>query len=263
MGWFQGLLLGSAVTLLICGAVGTLAYRRFLSLRQKIRHSEHLAELGMLTGGLAHEIRNPLATLQLNLQLLQEEIDRHDDGSGRATSRLSRALKETNRLRDILEDFLRYAGRFELEKAPLDLVTVLQELADFLAPQAMAQKVQIRVTPSAGPVVAQVDQKLIRQALLNLMLNAIQVMPTGGELILSARSERNHAVLDVIDTGPGIAAGELDRIFQAYYSKRKGGTGLGLAMTRRIVEEHGGTISVTSEPGKGSDFRIRLPAGAN
>jgi signal transduction histidine kinase len=106
---------------------------------------------------------------------------------------------------------------------------------------------------------AEVDPRLIKQTILNLMINAMQAMPSGGELILSAASSGGSAVIDVIDTGTGIAAGDLDKIFRAYYSTKKGGTGLGLAMAQRIVSEHGGQIEVTSEAGKGTDFKVKLP----
>jgi signal transduction histidine kinase len=125
-------------------------------------------------------------------------------------------------------------------------------------------RVQLRLKRAAEPVRADVDPKLIKQAILNLMLNGIQAMSnnpaaSGGDMILSVGATDGVATVDVIDTGPGILPDQLDKIFGAYYSTKKGGTGLGLAMTKRIVDEHGGTLEVTSEPGKGSDFRMTLP----
>ncbi len=174
-------------------------------------------------------------------------------------NRLGVVQRETGRLRDILEDFLRYAGRIELDRREVELNQLLEELVDFFSAQAQAQRVQLRLQKSPAPVSAKVDAKLIKQALLNLMLNATQAMPDGGEMILSVRSEGERAILDVIDTGTGIPVDVLPRIFQAYYSTKRGGTGIGLAMTQRIVAEHGGEISVRSEPGKGTDFTISLP----
>jgi signal transduction histidine kinase len=226
--------------------------------------SRHLAEVGTLTGALAHEIKNPLSTIGLNLQLLQEDLDHSNlDHSNqeneRLRNRLSTVQRETNRLRDTLDDFLRYAGKLELDRHPVDLNQVLEELADFFAPQAHAQRVQLRLRPSATPVVAMIDARVVKQALLNLMINAVQAMTGGGELMLSVAGENGEAVVDVIDTGPGIPRAELDKIFQAYYSTKKGGTGLGLAMARRIATDHGGTLNVRSDVGKGTDFSLRLP----
>jgi signal transduction histidine kinase len=162
-------------------------------------------------------------------------------------------------LRDILDDFLRYAGRIELDRRPTDLNNVLDELVDFFAPQAQLNRVRLRLRKPDEPVVAPVDVKLIKQALLNLMLNGVQAMPSGGEMILSLARRDGAALIDVIDTGSGIPPESIPRVFDAYYSTKKGGTGLGLPMSKRIAQEHGGDLTVSSEAGKGTDFQLRLP----
>jgi signal transduction histidine kinase len=197
--------------------------------------------------------------VQLNLQLLAEDLTPDNPAYPRIVNRLQTVQKETSRLRDILDDFLRYAGQLELDRQPTDLNELLEDLVDFFLPQAQAQRAKLRLRRSEGPLVAEVDAKLIKQALLNLMLNALQAMPEGGELILSAARQDGQALVDVIDTGKGIAPEALEKIFDAYYTSKKGGTGLGLAMTRRIVREHGGELTVKSEQGRGSDFSLRLP----
>lgn len=254
------MILGLCLGLTVAGAGGWLLYRRLLAAREQARQSERLAELGTLTGGLAHEIKNPLSTVQLNLQLLEEDVANDRNASPRVITRLATITREASRLRDILDDFLRYAGRLELQPANVDLSALLGELVDFLAPQAQLSRVQLRQTPSDTPVVASVDPRLIKQAALNLMLNAVQLMTGGGELIVGAKREDGRVILSFTDTGPGISADDQEKIFQAYYSKRKGGTGLGLAMTQRIAKEHGGEVRLTSELGKGSRFEIVLPA---
>jgi signal transduction histidine kinase len=227
------------------------------------RRSARLAEVGALTGVLAHEIKNPLSTVGLNLQLLQEDLAATDGAGERLRNRLDTVQRETTRLRDILDDFLRYAGKLELDRKPMDLNRVVEELGDFFNPQAQLQRVQLRLRLHSGPVMAEVDTKAIKQAVLNLMINAVQAMSAqgaGGELILSVTPGADgQAVIDVIDTGPGIAPDALDKVFQAYYSTKSGGSGLGLAMARRIAEEHGGSLTVQSELGKGTDFSLRLP----
>jgi len=228
-------------------------------LERRAREAERLAELGTLTSGLAHEIKNPLSTVQLNLQLLSEDLDPRDVNQHRVIHRLQVVQRETSRLREILDDFLRYAGKMELDRKPTDLNDLLEELVDFFAPQAQLQKVQLRLRREDGPLLANVDAKFVKQAVLNLMLNGVQAMPDGGELILSARIEDSFARIDIIDTGGGVPPEALKNIFLAYYSTKRGGTGLGLAITQRIAREHGGALKVETEPGKGSDFYLLLP----
>jgi signal transduction histidine kinase len=235
------------------------AHRRTHRLQARAKSAQRLAEVGTFTGGLAHEIKNPLSTVLLNLQLLQEDLDEDDPAHTRILSRLATVTREASRLRDILDDFLKFAGKLELKRERADLNKMLEELVDFFAPQAQLNRVQLRFKPLDGQFWVDVDPRLIKQTILNLLLNALQAMPGGGELILNATRNGDSAVVDVIDTGSGIPKESIDRIFDAYYSTKKGGTGLGLAMAKRIVEEHGGKISVSSEPGKGSDFRLTLP----
>ena len=258
-GFFGGLVAGLVGAGMVSAVAGVWVYRRLMALQRRTRHAERLAELGVLTGGLAHEIRNPLSTVQLNLQLLAEELESEDGEHNRLLPRLATVQSETSRLRDILDDFLRYAGKIELSRCNVDLHQLLVEMSDFFAPQAQLNHVRLRLADSSQKVMASVDGRLVRQAVLNLMINANQAMTNGGEMILRASRGDGHALIDVIDTGPGIEPAEIDRIFQAYYSRKAGGSGLGLAMTRRIVEEHGGQVTVQSEIGKGTDFTLHFP----
>src|SRR5260370_15974710 len=152
-----GLLAGWLSSLIVGGGAGWYAYKRFDRLQQRARQAERLAELGTLTGGLAHEIKNPLSTVQLNLQLLQEDLSPDDPAYGRILSRLNLVHRETSRLRDILDDFLRYAGKLEVERKPVDLNLLVEELVDFFTPQAQLHKVQARWKPSPQPVIVSAD----------------------------------------------------------------------------------------------------------
>ena len=255
-----GVLVGWVTALLVSGVVAYVAYGRYERLQRRARRAERLAELGTLTGGLAHEIKNPLSTIQLNLQLLREDLDPDHPGHSRLVSRMNTVQKEVSRLRDILDDFMRYAGKLELDRKRVDLGNLLEELVDFFSPQAQAHRTQLRFRKPDKPLVVPVDERLLKQALLNLMINAVQAMPeAGGEVLLTARRDNGRAVLEVADTARGMPPEALARIFQAYYSTKPGGTGLGLAIAKRMVDEHGGHISVTSEVGKGTLFRIELP----
>ncbi len=233
--------------------------------------AEQLVELSALTGGLAHEIRNPLSTLKVNLQLLDEDwqrVENRDAGqpsdpkdvARRSRRRIAALLTETQRLEQILKDFLVYVGKCELKREPSDVAQAVRELADFYQPQAQAGGVELTIDIPNGPVVCDVDVNRLKQAILNLLINAQQAMPNGGKIDLRvAEDGANWARIDVADTGPGIPADQQDLVFRAYYSTKKSGTGLGLATTHRLIREHGGRIELHSTPPRGATFSIFLP----
>ena len=221
------------------------------------------AEIAQLAGGLAHEIRNPLSTMGLNLDLLAEEFPHPESAQERRiVQKIDRIRREAHRLQGILEDFLRFARVQELEREPADLNAVVDELRDFCEPQCAVEGIVLRTQYDESLPSVLLNADLFKQALLNLILNAQKAMPDGGELILRTRREGSSAALDVIDTGCGMDEEVQVQVFNAFFSTRPGGNGLGLPTTRKIVEAHGGTIGVRSEPGKGSQFTVRLPIGA-
>lgn len=259
--WFLAGALASGPLCLLAGVwIARRTWRVARRLAARTKGHEHAAELAQLAGGLAHEIKNPLSTINVNLQLLVEDAARREDEqSARWLRRLKNVQAEADRLRSILDDFLHFAGRYELTLAETDLRHLIGELVDFFAPQGDAAHVVLRTVLPEEPIRCRVDANLIKQALLNLMINAVQAMPDGGELIIRLQADRSRALVEIIDTGLGIAEVDLERIFQAYYSTKKDGTGLGLPTTRRIVREHDGSIQVHSEPGKGTRFVVSLP----
>jgi signal transduction histidine kinase len=224
------------------------------------RFRAQYAEISQLAGGLAHEIRNPLSTLSLNLDLLAEDFQNPETSRDRrALQRVERLRHEVGRLQGIVESFLRFARVQDLKFEPTDLNAIAEELRDFYEPQAANHAIVIRTQFAQDLPPVQLDADLFKQALLNLVLNAQHAMPAGGDLILTTRRDGNWAILDVIDTGGGMSDEVRGRIFDAFFSTRQGGSGLGLPTTRKIVEAHGGAIQVRSESGKGSQFSIRLP----
>jgi signal transduction histidine kinase len=230
---------------------------------ERVARLNQLAEMGKLAAGLAHELKNPLSTLKLNLQLLEEDLA-HLPGAERSIARLGTLKKEAERLRQTLDDFLRFAGRIELRLEDVSLNSIVEELIDFIIPQAQATKVRVLTALAPENPRCRLDVNLFKQALLNLLLNAIQAMPAeraagGGELLVRTLQSKDSAILYVSDTGMGISTENLPRIFDAYFTTKRGGTGLGLPTTRRIIEEHNGHISVQSEPGRGTSFRVDLP----
>ena len=222
--------------------------------------NESLAELSQIVGGLAHEIKNPLSTINLNLELLSEDLARHDDEEHhRLTRRLSIVRNEADRVRQILDDFLRYAGHYELSLSNVDLRDVVSELRDFFLPQAEASGAVLRTTECPDPLPSRLDVKLFKQAVLNLLLNATQAMTNGGELLVKVSRNNEQGCVEIIDTGAGIAPEQLETIFQPYWSTKQGGSGLGLPTARRILREHGGTMTVESDVGKGTRFVLSVP----
>lgn len=276
-GWIAPMLAGFAGGMLLTAAVTAALVRRHMgrvrAADARARRAKRLAELGSMTRGLAHEIKNPLSTIGLNVQLLTEGIeDLAIDPEERAPliRRLGSLGREVDRLRGILTDFLDYAGELRIEPVLADFNATIDELIDFFLPQAEQQGVRVRSDLVGGVLNAWIDPPHIKQAVLNLMLNAVQAMsrrPEGivGELILrTARELDEHkrpvAVLHVIDTGPGIAPESAERVFDPYFTTKSGGSGLGLPTTRRIIEAHGGTIDLHTELGRGTDFALTLPA---
>ena len=269
-------LIGFGVGVLIATAGARSLLRRQVSRARAAQHraraNERMAEIGAMTGGLAHEIKNPLSTIGLNAQLLAEGIDElpvEPEEKGRLSRRVGALKREADRLRGILTDFLQYAGQMRIDPKPADLNTIVEELADFLMPQAQAQRVRMRVDLAPGPLRAALDIPQVKQAALNLILNAIQAMAdstsTPKELILRTakrldQDRRPVVSLHVIDTGPGIPADSVDRIFQPYFTTKSGGTGLGLPTARRLIEGHEGRLEVRTEPGRGSEFIASFPA---
>lgn len=285
LGLVLGMLLGALVAVVGAWFFLRRHHRRVRAAERRARDAERMAEIGAMTGGLAHEIKNPLSTIGLNAQLLIESIEDLDlaaDDRSRLLNRTRGLRREVDRLKGILTDFLEFAGKTHLDRRVADINTLVEELVDFYLPEAERHGVRVRAELAPGKPVASVDPKLIKQALLNLILNATQAMsarnppppaasgapplPHGcnGDLILRTSvgtdpDGRSVVRVHVIDTGPGIPADVVARIFEPYFTTKSGGSGLGLPTARRLIEEHAGSLEVHSEPGKGTEFLVLLP----
>ena len=261
---------GFAVGSIALGAAGFVFARRG---RQKAaggvsQQCTQLEELCRLTGEIAHEIKNPLSTIKVNLRLAGEELeDARKEGLGAAAeTRLARAQrkigviqKEADRVEQILDGFLRYADRNVLQLADVDINEVVSDMVDFYSPQAASHRITMRHSLCGEPLVCRVDADMLKQAILNLFINAQQAMGGSGELMIRTSKGPKEAVLQISDTGPGIPAEKVVRIFEPYHSSRPQGSGLGLPTARRVIDRHGGTIAVDSAEGKGTQFTIKLP----
>ncbi|HEV8632216.1 MAG TPA: ATP-binding protein [Thermoanaerobaculia bacterium] len=233
--------------------------KRSRVLEAQAAEAERMAYIGTLAAGLAHEIRNPLNSLSLNMQMLEEDLA----GDPRLGTRrvLSITRGEIGRLERLVTDFLAYARPRPLEPRRLPAAALLDHARDLLAGQAAAEVVQLRVEDDAPGAWLEVDPQQLSQLLLNLVQNAFFACGERGcpgRVVLRARRDGGRVALEVEDNGIGIADADRERIFEVFYSTRKGGTGLGLAIARRIAAGHGGELEVESTPGAGTIMRLWL-----
>ncbi len=255
-----GLVIGLALAVPVALAWCRRAEERARASERRAREAEHLAYVGTLTGGLAHEIRNPLSTLTLNLELLREDLERPGAAADpRILRKLETIGQEAKRLEQILDDFLRFVGKHEIQLRVQSVNAVLQDVVAFYAERLARSHVRVLTGFAEGLPPVALDADLVKQAVSNLVLNAEAAMPNGGDLMLSTERAKRGVCIHVTDTGVGIRPEDLDKIGQPYYSTRKGGTGLGLPTVHRIVKEHGGALEVHSEPGRGTRFTLCLP----
>jgi signal transduction histidine kinase len=224
---------------------------------------DQYTEIARLAGGLAHEIKNPLSTIRLNMELLAEDLgEPHSAPGRRALKRVEIVRRECQRLQSLLDDFLNFAKVRRLHLEPTDLNHQIDDVLDFFAPEAKDAGVEIvRYFDRELPRVM-IDREAFRQALLNLIINAKQAMPDGGQLVVRTASQGDTVALYLIDTGCGMDDRTASRMFEAFFSTKPGGSGLGLPTTQKIIDGHRGRISVQSEVGRGTKFTIELPVPA-
>jgi signal transduction histidine kinase len=218
--------------------------------------SERLAALGRVTAGVAHEVKNPLNSMRLWLENLRESLPGDPIASQDAVNILD---KEIDRLDRVVKTFLDFTRPVEMHLQETELASLVGEVVALATPQIKRAKVQVEVEQAPGAVVARVDRELMKQALLNLILNACDAMSSGGKLTLAVRRRGEVALISISDTGHGIAPENHRKIFELFFSTRPGGSGLGLATTFRIVQLHSGSIDFQSVMGRGTSFFLELP----
>ena len=227
------------------------------------RLMDQYTQIARLAGALAHEIKNPLSTIRLNMELLAEDLEQSDSPAGRrARKRIELVQQECRRLQDLLDDFLNYAKVRQLQQVATDLNGQIEEVLDFFAPETAAAGIEVKrfLDPDLPRVL--LDREAFRGALLNLLINARQAMSEGGQLTISTQAQGDTVAVRVIDTGHGVNEKTASQMFEAFYSTKPGGSGLGLPTTSKIIEAHGGRIKVQSEVGRGTQFTIELPIPA-
>lgn len=224
----------------------------------RMSRAEHLATLGELAAGLAHEIRNPLAGIAGAVEILGRELP----SASPSRAVVGEVQQEVRRIQDTIGELLDYARPRPVDMGAADLNATAEHAVQMARQQVTSRPIEIRFTPAELPPVMH-DPAQIGRVILNLLLNAIQALDRAGFVSVELKAGEGYAAISVRDNGSGISPEHLAKIFRPFFSTKRRGTGLGLSLSRRIVEQHGGSIEVRSSLGEGAEFTIRLPlAGA-
>jgi signal transduction histidine kinase len=225
-------------------------------LGRQLQTADRMAAISRITGGVAHEVKNPLNAMLLHVEVAKSKLAK---GDCNVTGEMEIISREILRLDRVVKTFLDFTRPVELNVSSVPLGAFLGELADLARPQAQAAGIALHVNGEVEGVEVRIDRDLMKQALWNIVVNAIEAMQSGGELHFSAHTVEDGAEVRIADTGAGIPPELREKIFSLYFTTKQRGSGIGLAMTFRIVQLHDGTIDFTSEPGKGTTFLVRLP----
>ena len=228
-------------------------------IQDQIDTTTKLAAIGRLMSGVAHEVKNPLNAMVLQLEVLKARLG--EDGD-RVQPQVEILAEEIRRLDRVVKTFLDFTRPVEIHPVDAEIAPLVREVFALAEPQARKNNVFLIFAGNGVTAPLHVDRDLIKQALLNLVLNGCQAMPQGGELTITPHAMPNAVELEIRDSGVGISPDAQKRIFSLFYTTKPGGTGVGLAMAFRVVQLHNGTIDFTSEVNRGTTFRITLPAGA-
>lgn len=236
---------------------------KLVALENELRKRDRLATAGTLAAGVAHEIRNPLSALELNLRLLRDEVASLQPTSPDIEGYFEILSAETRRLNRITSNFLELSRPQPILKAELPLHQPITQVVRLLEREAEEKKISIVLNLSAGDPIVLGNATKLEQLCLNILINAMQAMPGGGTIrvssALGSSEDRNLVTLAFADQGVGVAPENVPRMFDPYFTTRADGTGLGLAIADRIVTDHGGKIFVESVPGFGTTMTISLP----
>ncbi|OHB67140.1 MAG: two-component sensor histidine kinase [Planctomycetes bacterium RBG_13_63_9] len=221
---------------------------------RELARKNRLADLGQMASHVAHEVRNNLVPVTLYLGLLRRRIS-EDSGSVDVVDKIAVALTA---LDATVNDLLHFTSQRDPHWQTFSLRKLLDDTYASLAPQLSAQSIET-VTDVPGPLHIWGDEEMLRRAVLNLTLNALDAMPDGGTLVVTSVSTPGAVELEIADTGPGLSCGDKSRVFEPFFTTKRGGTGLGLAIVSRIVEAHGGDVTAVNCPEGGAAFTIRIP----
>jgi signal transduction histidine kinase len=231
------------------------------AMEQTIYRQERLSSLGKLAAGIAHEIKNPLNAISLSLQHLGDKLRFKGEEDRELYNRYSNNLQgEVARLSKIVDTFLNFSRMSGLERAPVDINGLIGDVLTLLASDIQGRGVRLETSYKSPTLVREIDPEKMKTVMLNLVINAVEAMPSGGRLQISTSgTEGGPSEIGISDTGCGIEQENIEHVFDLYYSTKESGSGLGLAIVNDIIRDHGGRIEVTSSLGTGSEFRIILP----
>ena len=217
-------------------------------------------DLAELAGSLAHEIKTPLSVIRLNVELIAEDLADFDHPQARRLGqRVAVVQRQCTRLEGLLNDFLRLTRLSHLELVAGSLNALLNQVLDFFEAEGKSRKVDIlRYLETDLPAVL-MDKPTLQAAITNMIKNALESMPDGGQLVVRTRMTRTGVAIDLIDTGVGIDSSTLLKMFEPFYTTKDAGSGLGLPMAKKVIEAHGGVIHVQSEVDRGTQFTLELP----
>ncbi len=230
------------------------------ALEEKLREAEHLSGIAQLARSIAHEIRNPLNFISLSIDHLKKKyVPQGDEEERQKFETLITSIKhEIQRLNKLVGDFLDYGKPMKLSRRDVDVGGLIYEVIELVRAKAEKDGIRIRFHDAKLPKLF-VDPELIKTCLVNIILNAFQAMPSGGDLMVSTSLSNERAYIVVQDTGVGVSRENLQKLFDPFFSTKSTGLGLGLAMTKRVIEEHGGKVDFQSTEGRGSTMTISLP----
>jgi signal transduction histidine kinase len=232
-------------------------------LRGQLGQAERFAAVGTMSAQLAHQLRNPLTSMQLYVQLLEDELHGGgDSGPAEALDLLQLVLHELKVLVEITDNYLQYARLPELAPAALDVNRAVGELVRFLRPEASRKGIALSTQFAEGLPPVEADRRLVRFALMNLLKNGVEAMAQGGRLRVKTAQQNGAVEIHVSDTGPGIETSEAEHIFEPFYTTKDSGSGLGLSLSRQIIEKHNGSLTCESMVGVGTTFVVKLPVEA-
>jgi signal transduction histidine kinase len=221
------------------------------------------SELAELSGSLAHEIKNPLSVIRMNMELLAEDFAVPETPrERRALAKIEMVSRQCTRLENLLSDFLRFSRVRMLDLRPGSLNEQIERVLDLYSAQAQESAIEIIRYLDADLPSIRLEPETLQAALVNLVKNALEAMPGGGQFVARTRLTRTGVALDLIDTGMGMDERTAMRMFDAFYTTKNGGTGLGLPTAKKIIEAHGGFIAVQSEVGRGTQFTLEFPTPA-
>ncbi|MBI3650534.1 MAG: HAMP domain-containing protein [Acidobacteria bacterium] len=230
-------------------------------LEEKLNQSERAAVIGRLTQSVAHEIRNPLNVINLSIDHVSSKFAPEDEAKRKQFTRILSSIKdEITRLKHMVSDLLNYGRPAQLTVQNFDMRGLVDETLALVRPQADDQGVEIKVEEDAAPTLVNGDREKLKSCLSNIVINALQAMPAGGSLTTAVHQRNGHIEVNISDTGTGIRRDDLGKVFEPYFSTKQAGFGLGLAVTKKIIEEHKGWIEVQSEENLGTTFNIKLKA---